>query len=247
MTDRAQSITLGFVFVFALVLGAMGLLTVAGMAELSDVRDAERLNNAELAFETLDSNAEDLVTDALPSQATEVSLASARLYYGEPITVSVSGVSVADASQNFSYTITARPIVYETEGGSGTKLVYAAGHVFRQQRAGTVMLDELDVLLSSERTNLLVVQTRAGRTSGIGGSTTALVRMVRAESVLYQVNRSTYDVTVTIDSPRAVAWHRQLAARSVTSCSLPSDRRVRCSLRTDELYLTVARVDVALE
>lgn len=248
MTERAQSITLGFVFVFALVLAAMTLLTVAGMNELRDVRDAERVNNAERAFETLDGNVDDLVTDGLSSQATEISLASARLSYGDPVVVTVEGTDVADPTKNFTYEVVVRPIVYRTEGGSDAKLVYAAGQVFRQQRDGAVMLDDLDLLLSRTRTNLFVVQTRADRQSGaIGGSKTVLVRTVRAESELYRYNRTTYDVELTIDSPRAGAWYRALDKRSVTTCSMPSTGTVTCSLRTDAMALTVARVDVGFE
>lgn len=248
MTDRAQSTTLGFVLVFALVLGAMSLITVAGMAELQDVRDAERLNNAERAFKTLDSNVEDLVEGGVSSQATEISLSSARVSTGDPITVTVSGSAVADPTRQFSYDITVHPIVYETEGESDTKLVYAAGQVFRQQRDGTVMLDDLDFLLSADSTNLLVVQTRPSRSGGgIGGSTTALVRTVRANSELFRANRTAYDMTVTVDSPRAEGWYRALDEKSVTTCSMPSESTTTCSFTTQSVYVTVARVDVGFE
>lgn len=248
MTERAQSETLGFVFVFVLILGSMSLLTVIGVAELGDVRDTERLHNAERAFETLDANVEDLVAGGLPSQATEINLAGARIYHGAAVTWTVSGTSVADPDENFSYDVTLRPVVYESESGSETKIVFANGAVFRQEPGGTATIEPRRFVLSPDRTSLLLVQTRPGRqSSGIAGTTTARVRTVRPETELYRANRTAYDLTISVDTPRAEAWEGLLDRYPGTTCSTPTASRVTCSLRTDAVYVTVARVDVRFE
>lgn len=248
MTDRAQSETLGYVFVFVLILGTMSLLTVVGVAQLQDARDAERLQNAERAFQTLDANVEDLVSAGLPSQATEINLANARIYHGSAVTWTVSGTNRSDPGDTFSYEVTIRPIVYQSESTPGTKLVYANGAVFRQQRDGTAVIDAGDRLLGPNRTSLQLVQTRAGRDKrGIGGTTTALVRTVRPETELYRANRTAHELTITVDSPRAPAWSSLLSRHSGVTCSTTTATRAECSLTTDRLYLTVARVDVRFE
>lgn len=247
MTDRAQSETLGFVVVFTLVLGTMALVTAAGVSELSQVRDAERLDNAEQAMETLEGNLADLL-EGRPSQATEVTLDGARLFLGDRVTWRINGTAVANASRNFSVDVTLRPVVYETEGDSDTRLVYANGAVFRQQRGGTVIVDGPDLVASPDGTAMVIVQTRQGSaTAGKGGSTAALVRATRPVTELYRLDREPVDLEITIDSPRAPAWARALGRTAGTTCTTPSATRAVCTLRTDRVSVAVARVDIAIE
>jgi hypothetical protein len=99
--------------------------------------------------------------------------------------------------------------------------------------------------MSPNRTNLLFVETRQGPGSGgIGGTTTAHIRTLRAGTELYQANRTAYDLTVTVESPRAQAWADSLDRGQGTSCSLQSPTRASCSLTTDRVYVSVAHVDV---
>jgi type II secretory pathway pseudopilin PulG len=246
MADRAQSEALGFVAVFLLVLAVMSIVTVAGLSQLWDVRDAERLENAERAFETLDDNVEDLVGDGLPTQTTEISLQNARVSYGDPMTINVSGDPVG-AGTPFTYEVAVRPIVYQPDQGA-TKLVAVGGAVFRQQRSGTVMLEEPSVLLGPERSNVLVIQTRAGRErAAVGGATTVLIRTERVDADLYRLNRTTYDLTLNVTSPRASAWREYLDAQSGTTCAMPAPDTVSCAVETDQLAVSVVRVDVTFE
>lgn len=246
MTERGQSEVVGFLLVFALALATMTLITVAGVDGLRDVRDAERVNNADRAFDVLAENVDDLVEQGVSSQATEVSLADARLAFGDPITVTVSGEQASDPDEEFSYAFAVRPIVYES--GDGERIVSAGGATFRGGRSGTVMREGPPFLLSPERSNVLVVQTRqVGQPSAVAGSSTVLVRTELAESDLYRLNATTYDLTVEVDSPRAAAWGRYLEDQPGTSCGAPSGGSVSCSLTTDHVSVTVARVNVLFE
>lgn len=77
MNDRGVSDTLGFVFVFAIILSTVAVVTTIGMAGLQDTRDVERVNNAERAFDILGDNMEDIADRGAPSRATEVKVEEA--------------------------------------------------------------------------------------------------------------------------------------------------------------------------
>jgi hypothetical protein len=246
MTDRAQSELVGFMLVFAMVIAAMSLVTVAGVGELRDLRDAERHANAERAFDVLADNVEDLAFERATSRATELNLADARLSFGDPVTVTVNGTAVANASRNFSFAYAIRPLVYETNDGK--RLVYAGGGTFSRDRSGMVMLSDPSLVLSPDRSNVLVVQTRrVGDSAAVGGSSTVLVRTERVGTDIYRANETRYDLSIRVDSPRAAAWERYFDSRSGTSCTSSDADTVTCSLRTERLYVSVVRVDVLLE
>lgn len=244
MADRAQSEALGFVLVFALVIGAMSALTVAGVAGLQDVRDAERATSAERALDLLAEDVDDLVRGGAPSRTTQVLLADAELYHGDPVTVNVTGAPAADPSRTFAYEYTVHPIVYAPD--ADTRIVYAAGAVFRQEPDGTAVLRRPTRLVSRDGTNVVVVATRPGDgPAGVGGDAPALVRTRRAETGLYRANATAQDVTVTVTSPRASGWYRALDAHPSTTCAPPSGSAVSCSIAPDRFHLVVVRVDVS--
>lgn len=246
MTERAQSEILGYLLVFTLVLATMSLIAVVGLSELQDVRDDERTTNAERAFEILADNIDDVASGGATSQATEISLADSRLSVGDPVTFTVSGESVTDPSQNFSFAYTARPIVFDVT--QGDRVVYAGGATFRDGRSGAAMKDRPALLLTPNRSVVQIVQTRgAGSPSAVGGSSTVRVRTERAQRELVRVNTTTYNLTVEIDSPRAPAWARHLDEQPGVTCGSPTGGSVSCSLTTDRVYVSVVRLDVYLD
>lgn len=247
MTDRGQSELIGFLFVFVLVLATMSLITAASLGELRGVRDAEQMNNAERAFEILAENVDDIVREGASSQATEVNLAGGRLSFGDPVTVTVNGTETALGSDaNFSYEYSVQPIVYESD--SGTRIIYAGGATIRQDRSGSAMLTEPPLVLSEERSNVLVVETRqAGQLSAVAGSSTALVRTERATADHLQANATTYDLTIEVGSPRAGVWARYLSDQPGVDCDSPTGGSVSCSLTTHRVHVAVVRIDVLLE
>ena len=119
---RGVSETVGFVLVFSLVLLTVGTVLTVGYAGLQDARDAERVNNAERAFDVLANNIEDITARGAPSRGTEIRLAEASIGPGAPVTMNISGFA-ADGSRQFSTgNDTLDTIVYEADG---TKIHYA--------------------------------------------------------------------------------------------------------------------------
>jgi hypothetical protein len=245
MTDRGQSEALGFVLVFTLVLATVSLLTVAGLGELQDVRDAQRVDNVHESMQVLADNVDELVVNGAPVRETELRLGSGDLAFGEPVTISVSGHATADSDRNFSYEVSAWPLVYEA--GGDQRVVYTAGGVVWQGRTGASMTNGPPVLVSPDGETLTVVQTRrTGETAAVGGTSTALVRAHRAVADLYEVNHRSHEVAIRIESPRAEAWESLLADQLATTCTTPSDGVVSCTYEPDRLSISVVRIDLEL-
>lgn len=251
MTDRAASEVLSFALVFALITSMVGLVSVAGVTGLTDMRDAERLTNAERALDVLADNVADVTHHGAPSRATEINLAGAQLDSGEAVTVNVStddGFTTGD--------INVRPIVYTREG---TDLVYVNGAVIRVDDDGAVMKHQPALVLNESWTMVQVVQTTEADT-GVGGSTTVLVRTVRDDRAIVLSGASTASPTVwynltTVSSARADAWRRYVNASTDATClnpsvhaSIPStEAACSVSVTTDQVYVTNTTVDVTFE
>ncbi len=244
-SDRGVSETLGFVFVFSIIVLSVGTVYAVGMSGLEDARDAERVNNAERAFDVFADNVGDVVTGDAPSRATEVKLADARVYVGDPVTMNVSGTGASE----FGFEYELAPIVYDT--GDGTRLVYAGGAVFRTERQGGLVVSDPPFVLNSSRVAFPIVQTRS-RSQSIGGSTTILLRARAADrEILLGERAGDYDVTINVSSPRADLWRETLSARgSDVDCTAAANSPTFASCtveNADRVYVTVVRVDVEFE
>lgn len=177
MTDaeRAVSQVLGFVLVASLIFATLGVVYVAGLGGLEDARDAERVQNAERAFGVLADNIRDLQTEGAPSRATEVKLADAQISFDQQTTLTVN-VTNTGASPVFSTDLD--PIVYSA--GTGSKLVYENGALFRVDRDSAVLKQRPPGVFwadgSVSRATIPYVQTRQAGSASVGGDTTVLVR-----------------------------------------------------------------------
>lgn len=249
MTDRAVSDTVGFVLVFSLMIASVSVVTVVGMDGLRDVRDAERVNNAERAFDVLANNVEDVHRRGAPSRATEIKLADARLGPGERTTVRVwTGARNNDTVYGgaaFS------PIVY-TAGD--TRLTFEQTAVIREDPSGAAVVRPPTMLLDEDRTAIVVVRTTTADERTVSGSGVVLLRTVGERSSVETVTSDPADVTVEIESTRkrAPAWERALEAEiesEADACRVldSSPDTVRCGYSTEALVVTTVTISYELE
>lgn len=232
--NRAQSETVGFVLVFALIVASTGIVYVAGFSTLDDARAAEDLNNMERAFDVLADNVDDVSTGDAPSRATELRLGGGDLVLGETVNVTVRTNVTATPIP-----IHTRPIVYRLDG---TEIVYTSGATFRTDRGETVMLSEPDLVVSDRQVILPVTDVDAGSgNTAMGGDSTVLVRTRRKSPPTtrsFATNDSGVAVNVTVESPRAEAWQRLFQSRGFDTCHEHSATNVSCTVETDELHVS---------
>lgn len=240
MADRGQTETLGFVLVFGLVVAVIGVTFATGFSGLQDVREVERLNNAERAFEVLADNLEDIVHRNAPRRATEIKVSDARLGFADPVTVDVS---IDGAPLNWTFQVD--PLAYEAEAG---EIVYSTGAVLRHDGSGSgLVASESTFLLGANRTIVPIIQTRAGESSGVGGSTTVLIRTEVSDRRVLQFNGSgSTTVWLNATTPRAAAWRSHFSADADVTCEPLVDQTVACQVTTDRLLVTLTRVDVEI-
>lgn len=260
MTDeRAASEVIGFVLVVSLVLLTTSVVFVSGFTGLEDTRDAERIRNAERAFDVLDDNMGDIAYRNAPARATEIKLDEAQLSLAPNTEITVEATDSAGNTETMTRQV--RPIVFTAKDGS--KVAYEAGAVIRQSRGGATMNSEPGLVFDQDHTVLTLIETSSSSTSSVGGSATVLVRGSRDVSatddpertqVLYtQDTNPPIDVTLEIETvpERTGAWERyvegELSENGLTgSCSVSGDT-VTCTFDTQAIRAGSSIIDVEIE
>lgn len=239
MSDRGVSDIIGFVLTFSLIVMMIGVVYTVGMGELQTSRTAEKIENAERAFEVLDSNVADLSHRGAPSRATSIRLSNSRMRFGDPVTFELTFTGT-DSDQ--TYRATVDPIVYDSN--DGTSIVYANGAVIRDQRSGDVMVNEPPFVFA-DHTIVPFIRTRGGSES-VGGQTTALVRTSLSSRQLFVRKPSVSgDVELTITSPRADVWATYVEEESDGTCTVSGDEAT-CTLSPSHVAVPLAKIDVEL-
>lgn len=258
-SERAVSNVVGFVLVFSIILSTVGVVYVFGIGGLEDIRDNERVTNAERAFDVLADNMADIHKRDAPSRATEIKLAGADLGFGETTTVNVS---VDDGGGTIYFTRKeVRPIVYSTSKGPSS-LHYVNGAVMRTDRNGGVMLTDPNmqfVTQNGDRVAVVpIIETRAGgETQQIGGSTTTLIRTKAVTTGLLLADSGTLDVELKVtagETLQAVVWERYLEdaipdpwdTDGNGDVCTRSGTKVTCTLTVDSVYVPRTGVSVRL-
>lgn len=239
MPDRGQTETLGFALIFALMISSVVITFTAGYAGLQDVRDIERTNNAERAFEVFADNIGDIIHNSAPSRATEMKLSDARVAFDEPIRI-----RVADPDAGFNQSYTATPIVYAPNDPG--RIAYEQGAVLRTRHSSGSVVEESAVVLNENRTLIPIIRTRqvSGTKASVGGDVTVLIRAIHVNTNVIHVNDSPNNrVWLNISSPRAAAWHAHLDDDPDVSCT-EAATKTSCSVTTNRVHVTVVRIDV---
>jgi len=239
------------VLVFSLVIGSISIVYVGGLDGLDDARNAERINNAERAFDVLANNFQQMGRGDAPNRATEIKLADAQLTTStnREVSVNASGLDTAKGGN---------PVTIRFDASGETRLVYEHGAVIREDESGAIMRREPDWLFLEDRIVIRLLELR-GADQGVGGTSSTAV--VRAETRTRQVliNRgSSSDVNVTVRThpDRTAVWEEYLSANikdttgsvSCTTSSISSNTdEVHCEGGgVDELAVSKVKIDVTL-
>jgi hypothetical protein len=237
--ERAVSDILGYVIIFSIVITSV-FVVASGFGVLDDVRDAERVKNAERAFDVMAENMAAIYERDAPSRSTEIDLGDSEIFYGSNVSITISG----DGTEFAAYQI--RPV--EMRVTSDQSLVYEGGAVFRQQRDSAFMTREPPFFISERRVHVPVVQTTAPALES-AGSTTVLVRGESTRrAVLESDTEDSYDrVTIEISSPRFEAWEEYLEEEPATTCTTPATETVSCTVDDPEVvYVTHQQIELSL-
>ena len=253
---RAVSEVVGYILVFSLVLGTITMVYVAGLSGLNDTRDAERITNAERAFDVLANNFQQMGRGEAPNRATEIKLAEAQLSTSTKREVNISADGVDPAVANSS-TIRYNP-------GTDTSIVYENGAVIRVDDGNAVMLEEPDFLFDDGTVVVRYIEPLGSGQSIGGTSTTVLVRAERTSShVLVNNGSNPSDIVIKMQTheDRAGVWEEyyeeQIAAADSSWSGDCDDRdssvggsdttQIECKpFNADKLAVSKVQIEVEL-
>jgi hypothetical protein len=249
---RAVSEIIGFVLVFSLILGTITIVYVGGLSGLDDARNAERVNNAERAFDVMANNFQQMGRGDAPNRATEIKLADAQLTTSDNRQVSIesSGMSTAAA---------ASPVTIRYDAPGDTRIVYENGAVIRVDDGEAIMRRQPDFLFTDGKAVVRFIELR-GSNQGIGGTaSTVLVRAERTQSQVLETRGSSSNVTIKMQThpDRADVWEDywveqgEAATGTTPSCArftIDADtEKVTCwGFDLEELTVSRVRVSVTL-
>ena len=252
---RGVSEVVGFILVFSLVLGTITLVYASGISGLDNTRDAERITNAERAFDVLANNFQQMGRGEAPNRATEMKLAEAQLSTstGREVNISADGVDPA----------VAQPVTIRYNPGTDTSIVYENGAVIRVDDGNAVMLEEPDFLFDDGDVVVRYIEPQGSGQSIGGTSTTVLVRAERTSSdVLVNRESSTgIEIKMQTHEDRAGVWEEyyeeQIAAADSSWSGDCDDRdssvggsdttQIKCdSFGADKLAVSKVQIEVEL-
>ncbi|GAA0308359.1 DUF7289 family protein [Halarchaeum salinum] len=238
MTERGVSDVVGFVLIFALIITSVGLVYTAGLTSLQDARDAQRLSNAETAFDAIDTTANDVVYRGAPSRTIGIGLAGATLGPGDDVRITVNG-------SNGRVNTTVTPLIYRYDD---SRFVYVGGVVIRSDGENAVLLDDPGIRIApgANRTLVPVINTIA-RGGTVGGRTRARVSFASRDPSMRDVTMLDGPVNVTVTTPRAEAWSQAFAdVEACANASPPTNETAtaRCTLKDESVV--VSRTNVTM-
>lgn len=210
---RGVSETVGFVLVFSLIVLTVGVVLTAGYGSLQDARDAERVTNAERAFDVFADNIEDITHRGAPSRGTEIRLAEATISSGPPTYLNVTGIRGSGNVSTGNYSVD--PVVYRAED---TRIRYAAGAVTRIQSDSALMIDPPSFVLGEEHVIVPIVQLLVDE-GAVSGSQTMLVRAeLGPHGVIVDDTEGVDRFRLNISTPAPDPWEEYLEGQGM-NCS----------------------------
>lgn len=213
--DRAVSEVLGFVLVFGIVIGAVGLMAFTGFDAMIDYQEGEQLRNAERGMVALADNFNDVLrSDGIDERSGELALREGTVTIGNggaAINVTVDGDSVFDDSDNVSL----GSFEYSVDGREDT-IAYEGGGVFRGDSSGNVSIADPQIACNRSGGEAAVVSLVAIDTderslmSSNVKEFTAIERRYETRQTYTDVDR----VNVTFDEPSAYqnGWNGSLTS-----------------------------------
>ncbi len=216
--DRGVSEVLGFIFIFAIIVGSVGILYVSGVGSLTGARNAEQSHNAQRAFSALATTFDDLQRGRAPARAGEIRLSGGSLSVENGTTLRVAINQTSPSAIELNRTLSHGSLVYSYDGKT---VRYEAGGVFSRSDGGSVTIRSPAFSCSPDRAfvSATSVDRGGGATAVSKQGSVLVVGRTASTELVFPTNAKPQDgmrkttVTVTVvSSPNEAAWRRYLEA-----------------------------------
>ena len=250
--DRGVSEVLGFILVFAIILGSVTLLSMTGFQAMQNYQEGEQLRNAERAMEAFAENANDVMRyDGIDTRRGELSLQEGTVRTSGSgtelnITIEKTGSTVDIPEDEFSSygtgdTVNIGEFTYTVDND---RIAYEGGGVVRGDDSGSVFLKRPQLRCDAETAVISLVtisaDDRSIQSSGQVGFTVSEEN--RTSRVYTEVNKISIDVDS--DSQNPDAWNSTLEDWD----NDPNDGDAKCEVGTasdpGKVVVTLVEVDI---
>jgi len=247
--DRGVSEVIGFILVFAIILGSVTLLSMTGFQAMQDYQEGEQLRNAERAMEAFADNANDIMRyEGIDTRRGELSLQEGTVKTsgrGAKIkitmtrddgshTVIPSGGHFPEYGNVTENTMNIGEFTYTVDND---RIAYEGGGVVRGDESGSVFLNQPQLRCDTDTTGdtaiislvAISADNQSIQSSGQIGFT------VSEENRDSRVYTDVKDVSIKVDadSPNSDAWNSTLddwSGGNNGTCDLGSDGQVVITL-----------------
>jgi hypothetical protein len=257
-SERALSNVVGFVLAFAVIITAVGFVSIFGVGVLENVQQAEQDDNAELALSVLGNNFDALESGEGPRRSSELDLSDGSLYVRNESRMIVTVDHDGTASPAV-YDIYPGSIEFSTGSGSNERIVYENGATLRgnTRASGVAVVQNEPRLVCREETAVLsFVRLNESINVGYGSGTVQISGYREDTRVLYPTNltgaknaTSASEVTIEFNTVFDRGWVNYLvtegnewedgATSGTVECDVGSDGRVY--VRETVLTVTASR------
>ncbi|MGM0388343.1 MAG: type IV pilus modification PilV family protein [Natrinema limicola] len=252
--DRGVSEVLGFILVFAIILGSVTLLSMTGFQAMQDYQEGEQLRNAERAMEAFAENANDVMRyDGIDTRRGELSLQEGTVRTSDGgtklnITIQKTGGSTVDIPEDefSSYGTGGAVNIGEfTYIVDDDRIAYEGGGVVRGDDSGSVFLKQPQLRCNTDDEMAVIslvtisADNQSIQSSGQVGFTISEVdNPGRTSNVYTDVDDVSIDVQ---DSPNEHAWNRTLGHGD---WERKDGTKGKCNLDDGKVVVTLVEVNI---
>ena len=212
--DRAVSEVVGFILVFAIIIGSVGILYVTGFGAMEDFQQSEQSQNAERAMEALAENFDDIQrNDGVRYRAGELNLRGGNL----ETTDDGTRIIIENGSDGTLFNDTVGSLTYDHEG---TTIVYQGGAIIRDDPSGERIARPPPMACTDANEpraviSLLVIDDDSSDVS----ITSASSQEVTASKEDVEVYRTGENISVSVDGgPYEERWNDAFEASGLDDC-----------------------------
>jgi hypothetical protein len=222
VNDRAVTPSLGFILMFAVIISTAVLVSVVGIEQIDNFRDAQEVNNAERSIQLVKSNVDEIQQGRAVARSGEIDLDRGRMDVvsgsGSRIRIRVENTTTGpDHLSVYDETVNMGGLRYQL---GDTTVGYEGGAVFRADgRTDAVMQANPSLVCTDDRALLSVVTLEQDRDRQLGAGIVTLTVERNTTTVEFPTNRSGTNSTVgranvsvdVVDSPFQAGWERYFA------------------------------------
>lgn len=226
-TDAGVSEVIGFILIFAIMMGGIGLITLYGYPMLLQTKQNADINNMEKTFIVLQNDLKALTFKSVPTREVGVQVNGGVLSIVNDPDDPANIIYLGDELINPGY-------LKFTSDDSSVTLYLVNGAVIKQQGVGSVMVAEPRFFVDTDTSSIYIPITKLSSSeNSVSGSHLLKFHLDSANIVDSTTATSSLQIGIPGDSPTLKAWDQYLVS---LGASPPSPQNPKYTIETESFY-----------